>query len=221
MLVTASLATGPAARVYEWAHPAISLGRSNNAGLLSLGVLREGGVELVRRPTGGAVLVHGTDLSLSIAVPRAALPAGGHLLETGRLLARPVCEALRQLGLPAEFRSRPAVGSPGASETACGLPLCFLQSSGLDILVDGYKVAAFAQRRTVGVIFQHGSVLVDPVPESVREVLQRAGVGTFGDWREVERRVRPVRLLAPLQAHDLKRAMVMAVQRAWFQVSSS
>ena len=62
-------------------------------------------------------------------------------------------------------------------------------------MVAGYKVAAFAQRRTAGVLFQHGSVMLRAIPEEVREALREAGLGTAADWGEVGGAVRPLEAL--------------------------
>jgi lipoate-protein ligase A len=168
------------ARVYEWAGPAVSLGRSNDAGRIDAGILAACGIALVRRPTGGAALVHGTDVSYSVSVPRNLLAGRGiGLMETGRLLASPVLEGLRSMGIDARFRS-----PDGASvrNDAKRSDLCFLQKSFLDIMVGDRKIAAFAQRATSGTVFQHGSVLVEPVPPEIIETLIRAGLGSAEEW---------------------------------------
>ncbi len=207
----AHLNAGTIVRIYEWSHPAISLGRSNNAGCLNEEKLREGGVVVVHRPTGGAALVHGTDISLSVAVPRAAL-AGASLLDLGRRLATPMLEALRALGFHPEFRDCKRFPLSFRGEGRRGLPLCFLQKSGLDILVGGFKVAAFAQRKTAQVFFQHGSLLVDPIPEPVKRVLQKGGLGTREEWRQVDQTVKPLCGFRAINPHEIKKALADAAE---------
>jgi lipoate-protein ligase A len=88
------------------------------------------------------------------------------------------------------------------------LELCFLQKSFLDIMVGGRKVAAFAQRRTAGAVFQHGSVLVEPVPEDVVSSLMSAGLGTPGEWDAVRRRAGTVGLFGGPSRAEVRRAIL-------------
>ena len=59
----------PLVRVYDWSEPTVSLGgfqRLADAQSSSL----IAGLPLVRRPSGGGAIVHGTDLTYAVAVPR-------------------------------------------------------------------------------------------------------------------------------------------------------
>ncbi len=171
-------------RVFAWASPALSLGRSNDEAGIDRESLNRAGIELVRRPTGGGALLHGTDVSYSVAVRRPRGGGGPDLVAEGRALAAPVRAALRALGLEVEFRPCAACdgATPGEGEGPGGLPLCFLQRTPFDLLVAGRKVAAFALRRTAGVLFLHGSVLVAlPSSDSI-EALARAGAATKSGW---------------------------------------
>jgi len=60
--------------------------------------------------------------------------------------------------------------------------LCFLQKTPFDILVGEHKVAAFALRRTGGVVFLHGSILVGEVPPRMIHAMVDAGIGTTAEW---------------------------------------
>jgi len=184
----------PRARVYRWRGPAISLGRSISVPARAVERLRRGGIELTRRPTGGGILVHGFDVSLAVAVPRDHPAVRGSLVERGRRMAAPVLDALRRLGFRARFRParfRPARFRPNVRRGVPQqgpAPLCFLQESPLDILVNGRKVAAFAQRFTARTVFQHGSVMVRALPERLVGRLREAGIGTVAEWTKVRRK---------------------------------
>jgi len=196
-------------RIYEWDGPAVSLGRSNDASRLDAGILAASGVAVVRRPTGGAALIHGTDLCYSVAYPRRQL-AGRRagLMETGRLLASPVLQGLRSLGIDARFRA--PVGAPvrGGEE----LELCFLQKSFLDIMVGDRKVAAFAQRATSTIFFQHGSVLMEPVPDDLVATLTRAGLGSRDEWKAVRRETASVGGPGKPGREEVRRAILEAAR---------
>lgn len=169
-------------RLFAWRQPALSLGRSNPDGGIDRSILAAAGIELVRRPTGGGALLHGTDLSCSVAVRR---PRGGgpDLIEAGRALAEPVRDALRMVGVAAEFRDC-ADCPPAATAAPSALPLCFLQRTPLDLVVAGRKLAAFALRRTGRALFLHGSVLLRRPADRVLAALIEANAGRAADWRQ-------------------------------------
>jgi len=168
-------------RTYRWRGPAISLGRSNAVPVCTLRRLRRAGIEWVRRPTGGGILVHGFDASFAVAVPQDHPAMRGSMVERGRRLAAPVLDALRRLGYRPRFR--PDVRRRASPQGPA--PLCFLQESPLDILVKGRKVAAFAQRVTAGTVFQHGSVMVKRLPVRMMGKLRKSGIGSAEDWAMV------------------------------------
>src|SRR6185436_1564519 len=94
------------ARVFFWAHPAASFGRSGLPPAAMVSRLANAGVEAVVRPTGGAALLHGQglDVSFSAALRRPRGHGPLDLVETGRELARPVLTGVRALGFDAAFR---------------------------------------------------------------------------------------------------------------------
>lgn len=182
------------ARIFLWDRPTVSLPRMGMPGLNEAG-LSASGVAVVRRPTGGGALIHGSDVSFSVAV-RSPRGKSLDLVETGRRLVEPVRAGLTLLGFEAEFRSCDSCGGPNEPDQAGDRaargqlkgkqpsPLCFLQKTPFDLLVSGRKVAAFALRRTGTVLFIHGSVLVEPPPEVAVQGLARFGLPEALRWSE-------------------------------------
>ncbi len=169
---------------YAWSSPAVSVPRSFR-GRVNMKTLEEGGIAFVRRPTGGAVLVHGFDVSYAAAVGRTGAWGRMGWEEICFMLATPVLHALREAGYDAFFRGE--AGKPGAAGGRTGL--CFAQTSAVDILARGnggaglLKVAAFAQRRTARGILEHGSAFLEEIPEGVINTLVKAGLGSPAGWR--------------------------------------
>src|SRR3954466_12069034 len=57
-------------RVYSWATPTLSLGRNQTArGRYDLGRIRERGLGVVRRPTGGRAILHDREITYSVTAP--------------------------------------------------------------------------------------------------------------------------------------------------------
>lgn len=173
---------GVLVRLSTWARPEVSLGAFQRyADACDGDVLR--GLPICRRPSGGGAIVHGSDVTLAIAVPR------GH-----RCGARP--EALYDLvhdALVEELRARgvPAARSAGVGDRD-GRLLCFDRRARGDVVVrrasgGGYddKVFGSAQRRLRGVVLQHGSLLVaanESVPAAARHPGLAQVAAAAGPW---------------------------------------
>ncbi|MBI3331310.1 MAG: hypothetical protein HYZ96_04265 [Candidatus Omnitrophica bacterium] len=158
----AALAQEPVAtaRLYRWAPPAVSLGwKQPRPEWLTPARWAAAGLEVVERPTGGGIAVHGSDVSIGIVVPR----AGGWRLET---LMSAVCRSAAELCRSYGVAASPLLDAPEYGRVT----YCLAEPSPYAVLVDGKKVAGFALRRYSRAWLIQGSLLVRPVPE----VLARA-----------------------------------------------
>jgi lipoate-protein ligase A len=158
----------PTLRIYGWSRPAISLGRRQNPDDLPPEVLRMG-LPMVRRPTGGAAVIHRLDeLTYAIAVPR---PPG-----TAPLSRMP---ALFHQSLRDELVRRGFVPA-GELRVLCArreepFALCFNAPTCGDLLHQGRKVAGSALRAWKEGVLIQGSIQGFPVPRSdLEEVLKEA-----------------------------------------------
>ena len=157
-------------RLYGWSTTTISLGafqKIDDARLV--GDIR--GRPLVRRPSGGSAIVHGSDLTYAAAVPKSH-PWGATPQVLYDALHAAMAEALAERGVDA----RPYPTSDRAADES--LFFCFDRRSPGDLVVfqgadrgvdwaaagvttAGSKVMGSAQRRLAGVVLQHGSLLLD------------------------------------------------------------
>lgn len=139
-------------RVYEWIRPTLSFGRNEPVrDRFSGDSLAAAGYDVVRRPTGGRVLLHDGDVTYSVTAPAGADdPLGAAYARINELLA----DALGRLGVHTE----PAVGA--ARERRPGRDACFAAPSRGELVVAGRKLVASAQRRENGALLQHGSILI-------------------------------------------------------------
>jgi len=188
-------------RISTWSEPTLSLGAFQAIGeARALAALA--GLPIVRRPSGGGAILHGSDVTLSVAVPRAH-PCGGvpqrlydtvHAAVVAELAARGIAAGL---SAGESTGARAGTGDPTAAALpAAGAFLCFDRRASGDVVVpvaDGRgnadaKVLGSAQRRLRGAVLQHGSLLLAAnqlVPESVRhpglDDLQTGG-GARAGW---------------------------------------
>jgi lipoate-protein ligase A len=143
-------------RFYTWDEPTLSLGYFQpHADRLADSILAE--VAWVRRPTGGAAILHHLELTYALA-----LPAGPPWHSSESWLCRfhhAVAAALKSFGV----ESRAVVCG---EEKKLGPFLCFQHQTPGDLLVAGHKVVGSAQRRPHGATMQHGSILLRRSPNA-------------------------------------------------------
>jgi lipoate-protein ligase A len=143
-------------RFYTWDVPTLSLGYFQaHADRLSDPLLAD--VAWVRRPTGGAAILHHLEITYALA-----LPAGPPWHTSESWLCRfhhAVAAALKSFGV----ESRAVVCG---EEKKLGPFLCFQHQTPGDLLVEGHKVVGSAQRRPHGATMQHGSILLRRSPHA-------------------------------------------------------
>ncbi|HTU19662.1 MAG TPA: lipoate--protein ligase family protein [Gemmataceae bacterium] len=142
-------------RLYGWTQPTLSLGYFQaSAGSRAYPRLDE--ISWVRRPSGGAALVHHREVTYALALP-AGLPwqkRGESWLKTMHLILR---DALGGLGVSARLCG-------DTEEPKRGDVLCFLHHTPGDLLIGKAKIAGSAQHKQRGALMQHGSILLAASP---------------------------------------------------------
>lgn len=149
MLDAVAAGRAPMLRLYRWDPPALSLGRFQPDDDVDRIACAARGVDVVRRPTGGRALLHGADVTYSVAFPQ---PSGdaGRVDALYEWLAGGLIAGLALLGVEAAVARRD--GPAG--------PVCFSGQQGADLRVGERKLCGSAQVRRDGAVLQHGSVLV-------------------------------------------------------------
>jgi lipoate-protein ligase A len=143
----------PALRLYRWQRPCVSVGRNLRRLPPAWGRLAaSGAIELVRRPSGGGAVLHGTDLTYALVWPEAPR----HRPEAYRQACRWLQEAFHTLGQPLRFGDRPA---------ALTVASCFATRTAADLVHrDQSKRVGSAQLWRSGCLLQHGSIQLAPDP---------------------------------------------------------
>jgi lipoate-protein ligase A len=148
----------PVLRVYGWSRPAISLGRYQRPDCLLMDSCRRDRVDIVRRMTGGGAIFHDREVTYSIVCSARDLGGGEHsVMQSFERLNGMFLDMYKEFGLTARFAgTSPEPGMPDRISQ-----FCFSGREKYDILMDNRKIGGNAQRRTGGVVFQHGSVPLD------------------------------------------------------------
>lgn len=156
LLQTAATEAKASLRFYGWSVPTLTLGYFQ-AYEPALAHPHLAGLPWLRRPSGGAALVHHHELTYALALPEGKdWQAGSAWLFCFHTLVRDV---LGQMGIKADLVS------PG-NEVKRGEVLCFLHQTPGDLLVSGCKVAGSAQRKQHGALLQHGGILLAHSPHT-------------------------------------------------------
>jgi lipoate-protein ligase A len=139
-------------RFYAWTRPTASLGCSQDAARAVDGdfCLRNG-VDIVRRITGGKMVLHDREVTYSLTSSDAEL-FGGTVRESYGRISAALALGLQKLGL----RAAPA-GDPPGEYARSPLP-CFSHPGRDELQVDGKKILGSAQKRLGSKFLQHGSL---------------------------------------------------------------
>lgn len=168
-------AAPPTLRFYGWDRPAVSLGYHQvPAKVLDLDAVAARGLTVVTRPTGGRAVLHGEDLTYSVAL-RATGSWAASVTHSYRILS----EALRNGFLHAGIDVDLARGSAGHLRPG-PLP-CFASTARYELVWNGKKLVGSAQRRMRGGLLQQGSIPLrrgtvtpeDLMPAGERRVSER------------------------------------------------
>lgn len=176
--VNEGLHSTPIIRIYQWDRPSVSIGR-----LQTEEPVRRLYPHLpcVRRPTGGRAVLHGEDLTITIAARTDWLPgdSGKTILSSYHLLMAGLVTALAEAGRLTRFGTENACGVGGSLH-------CFDLIAGCD-LVDadsGRKLVGSAQRREGGALLQQMSLPLTLLPD--KEAFAQSLKRGLGDALHVE-----------------------------------
>ena len=197
---SAQAPAAPTLRLYGWHPPALSLGRGQHArGAHDPRYLRQHGIDLVRRPTGGLAVLHEYERTYAVVGRLRRDPFPGGVLDTYRRVSMALASALRALGV--EVRTVGQDDGPGTTDSVA----CFERSSAHEITVGGRKLVGSAQLRRRGAFLQHGSILLDgDATRLARAVGNPTRAGRFTDLGTARS--------APLKANDLDHSLARAFE---------
>ena len=155
-------------RFYGWASPTVSLGRNQAARhRYDLELAASLGVDFVRRPTGGAAVLHHQEVTYAVVVP---LRAFGGPRNTFHLISEGLLQGVRALGVPAELSRDGQTSGPPTAER-----FCFGVRAPGELSVGGHKLLGSAQARIGEALLQHGSLLISAGQEMLSQITHGGG----------------------------------------------
>lgn len=167
LLQAASEEEEPIVHLYQWKRKSITFGHFINPfAFIKEEKIDELGFDLGRRPTGGGVTFHHTDLAFSIIVPAKSRFYSSNPLDNYALINQRVIWALKRFADINGTLLREEINKvDGASKH-----FCMAKPTKYDVMVNGLKVGGAAQRRTKDGFLHQGSISLVPLNEQVREL---------------------------------------------------
>jgi lipoate-protein ligase A len=178
-------------RTYEWSTPTLSLGYFQRiADAESDPRFRE--VPIVRRATGGGALWHDLEITYSVVIP-AQHPLSRRAQELYRAIHWTIGRVIEERGIEVARRGDKSIVldqsiSRAKTFTTAARPfLCFADRDPEDLVSHEIKIVGSAQRRRVGAVLQHGSVLlsrstVTPELPGISDLLERPEAESPSSW---------------------------------------
>ncbi len=149
----------PVLRIYGWQAPSVSIGCSQ---MYSFDWHIPATLPVVRRMTGGGLLVHGNEITYSLMCAQADFGLPSSIPQSYKAICSFLIRFYEGLGLNASFAIDAADFSIRNKE---GYTWCCASHEKYDILIAGKKIGGNAQKRKGTFLFQHGSIPLRPVFE--------------------------------------------------------
>ncbi len=180
-------------RFYSWKNPTASLGYSQKADLvLDVQYCQNNGIDVVRRITGGKMVLHFREVTYSICSSDSSVFTD-KLSDSYRLISESLMKGLEKMGLDSVLAEEPP------SSYARGNLPCFSYPARNEVEVKKKKVIGSAQKRVGSTFIQHGSIPL----EDDRDLLKKISF--------LEEREEDIRLISLAQALGKKVAYDWAV----------
>ena len=172
-------ATEPWLRIYSWRAPTVSIGFSQP---LDVVPKNKRTWPVVRRWTGGGVVVHDGDWTYTLALPPDSDWCRVHAAETYRWIHEAMIAALDACALTGAVLQPLSVSD--------GMGVCFIEPAKFDVVWNGNKIAGAAQRRNKTGLLHQGSVQGIALPaDFTQKFAQQLSVGvTIVNHAETEAR---------------------------------
>lgn len=141
-------------RLYMWLPSGVSIGRRQDSrNSVHIDEVEKLGFKLVRRPTGGAALLHpqNDEITYSVVLSNKHPLYNLDVATSAARIAEGIAVAIGKLGLEAGVRG---LGEPWSRS------FCYVNPGSSDVMIGGRKISGSAQRRDWGSLLQHGTLLL-------------------------------------------------------------
>lgn len=151
-------------RFYSWVRPTASLGYSQRYDrVVNEKYCRDHGIDIVRRMTGGKLVLHHKEITYSVASSDTSVFTS-RLKDSYRKISMGLMRGLDKMGARSYLAD-----SPPKEYVRGSLP-CFSYPARDEVEVDGLKVIGSAQKRIGDRFIQHGSIPIDEETDVLKKI---------------------------------------------------
>jgi lipoate-protein ligase A len=130
-------------KLYRWQPSAVSIGKNQNPEAeLYVDNCRKMGIDIVRRISGGGTVFHSATDEVTYSITAHTASIGTDIPATYQRICAAITDALRLLGIPADYNTGNAKNCP-------------------NLTVNGKKISGSAQTIRKGTVLQHGTLLLN------------------------------------------------------------
>jgi len=158
-------------RLYAWEKPTVSLGYSQKIfKVLDIEYCQKKGIDIVRRITGGKLVLHHKEVTYSISSSDEEIFTST-LNDSYRIISEALMRGLDKMGL------KPCLADAAPGSYVRGNLPCFSYPARNEVEIDGKKIIGSAQKREGSKFIQHGSIPLEGEEELLKSVsfLNRGG----------------------------------------------
>ena len=149
--------TPPTIKLYGWGEPTLTIGYTQQPKkLINIERARQLDIPIIRRPTGGRVLLHSEELTYSLIAPIDHPLFGGDLKDSMYVISEMLINSLVKLG----FSKESIQFAPPFNSRSQNMPACFSLANHYELTCRGKKIIGSAQRRMKRAFLQHGSIIL-------------------------------------------------------------
>jgi lipoate-protein ligase A len=157
----------PTIRFYDWQKPTASFGYNQVwEKEIDPDLLQEFDFDLVRRPTGGRLVLHYDEVTYAVIAP-AVGKLSGNVTQSYSEISRALKEGFSHMGMDVDLEK----GDLSAEHQRQEKNPCFTSSSRYELKYKNKKIVGSAQVRKKDVILQHGSILLNHDQSKVADIL--------------------------------------------------
>jgi lipoate-protein ligase A len=173
----------PLLHLYRWQGACATMGHFvKPEEWLQLEAVRRHGLDLGRRPTGGGILFHLTDLAFSFFLPSGHPLFSMNTLTNYQTVNRWVVRVIqRYLG---ELCGGELLPSEPQAATTAAQHFCMAKPTKYDVMWHGRKVGGAAQRRRKQGLLHQGSISLAPAPTELLKDVLRPEQGVFAAMQQ-------------------------------------
>jgi lipoate-protein ligase A len=158
----------PTLHLYSWARDAATYGCfTKPEAFLDLDKAKLLDLDLAKRPTGGGIVFHITDLAFSVLLPESHPKFSINTLENYAFVNEAVIETIKDMNIISNLLSF----EPFALDNSCKY-FCMAKPTKFDVMIDSKKIGGASQRRTKKGFLHQGTISIKPLSyDYLRQVL--------------------------------------------------